>query len=96
MAKKGGYIGPRVAPSSTLWMRNFAGRYQQLRASLRGLSLEAENHRPKAQQREQKQIDAAIQSLDAAFASMNTRVELEEEQRDPLREPPSRRRSDKK
>ena len=88
---KGQYTGPRVAGDSTLWMRNFAGRYQQIRASLRSLSLEAEHQRPRARMAEQKQIEAAIQSLDGAFAAMNTRVVLEEEKRDPLREPPPRR-----
>ena len=70
-------------------MRNFAGRYQPS-AHLRALSLEAESKRPLARVAEQKQIVAAIESLDAAFAAMHTRVELEEEQRDPLAEPRTR------
>ena len=88
---KGQYTGPRVVADSTLWMRNFAGRYQQIRASLRALSLEAENKRPLARVAEQKQIVAAIESLDAAFAAMHTRVVLEEEEkRDPLADPAPR------
>ena len=90
MPKKGEYTGPKLAPDSTLWMRNFAGRYQQIRASLHALSLEAENKRPQARQNEQKEIEAAIESLDAAFAAMNTRVVLEEDKRDPLAEPTPR------
>lgn len=90
MPKKGQYAGPRAAADSTSWLRNFAGRYQQLRGALRGLSLEAETRRPMMRKQEQVQVDQAISALDAAFTALHNPVDLTEKKPDPLREPAPR------
>ena len=90
MNKKGEYAGPRATSDSTLWLRNFAGRYQSMRGALRGLALEAEQKIPLARQTEKKKITDAIAALDAAFKALSTPVCLEENRKDPLRDPAPR------